>query len=154
MRGAEGVVIALRPLGEAGQAAALAQGADAVAAPGENFVRIALMADVPDQAVGRRVEDIVQRHRQFDDAEAGAEMPAGLGDRIDKVRAQLIRDLPQPVRLELTQIFRRADLIEKRRLGWFVQKASSVPRKGCALDIDGPVYRIADSRPHGARLKP
>ena len=53
MRGAERVVFALRALGEAGQAAALAQRADAVAAAGEDLVRIGLVADVPDRC-GRR----------------------------------------------------------------------------------------------------
>ena len=95
MRGAERVVFALGALGEAGQAAALAQGADAVAPPGEDLVRIGLVADVPDQLVVRRVEDVVQRHRQFDDAEAGAEMAAGLGDGVDRLGAQLVGQLPQ-----------------------------------------------------------
>jgi hypothetical protein len=49
--GAERVVFALRALGEAGQAAALAQRADAVAPSGQNLVRIGLVADVPDQPV-------------------------------------------------------------------------------------------------------
>ncbi len=53
MRGAERVVFALGALGEAGEAAALAQGADAVAAAGQDLVRIGLVADVPDQPVAR-----------------------------------------------------------------------------------------------------
>ena len=51
MRRAEGVVLALAAPGEAGQPAALAQGADAVAPAGEDLVRIGLVADVPDQPV-------------------------------------------------------------------------------------------------------
>ena len=51
MRGAERVVFALGALGEAGEAVALAQRADAVAPAGEDLVRIGLVADVPDQAV-------------------------------------------------------------------------------------------------------
>ena len=51
MRRAEGVVLALRPLGEAGKPAALAQRADAVAPPRQDLVRIGLVADVPDQPV-------------------------------------------------------------------------------------------------------
>ena len=50
---------------------------DAVAPAGQDLVRIGLMADIPDQPVARRVEDVVQRDRQLDDAEAGAEMAAG-----------------------------------------------------------------------------
>ena len=51
MRGAERVVFALRALGETGEAAALSQGADAVAPAGQDLVRIGLVTDVPDQAV-------------------------------------------------------------------------------------------------------
>ena len=56
MRGAEGVVFAFGALGEAGQPSALAQRADAVAASGQDLVRIGLVADVPDQLVVGRIE--------------------------------------------------------------------------------------------------
>ncbi len=95
MRRAERVVFALGALGEAGQPAALAQRADAVAPAGEDLVRIGLMADVPDQPVARRVEHVVQRHRQLDHAEPGAEMAAGDRDRVDRLGAQLVGELAQ-----------------------------------------------------------
>ena len=79
-----------RALGEAGQASGLAQGLDAVAAPGQDLVRIGLMADVPDDPVFRRVEDVMQGDRQLDDAEAGAEMAAGYGDGVDGRAAQFV----------------------------------------------------------------
>ena len=41
-----------------------------VAPAGQDLVRIGLVADVPDEAVVRRVEDVVQRDRQLDRAEA------------------------------------------------------------------------------------
>ena len=50
---AERIVIALGPLGETGKPAAGAQGADAIAAAGQDLVRIGLMANVPDQAIAR-----------------------------------------------------------------------------------------------------
>ena len=50
MRGAERVVLALAAPGEARQAAALAEGADAVAPAGQDLVRIGLVADIPDAA--------------------------------------------------------------------------------------------------------
>ena len=78
MRRAERIVFALGALGETGQPAALAQRADAVAAAGQDLVRIGLVADIPDQPVVRRVEDVMQRDRQLDHAETGAEMPAGV----------------------------------------------------------------------------
>src|SRR3546814_19387009 len=58
VRGAERVVFALGALGEARQAAALAQRADAVAPPGQDLVRVALVADAPDQDVARGVEHV------------------------------------------------------------------------------------------------
>ena len=95
MGGAERVVFAFGALGEAGQPAALAQRADAVAPAGQDLVRIGLVADVPDELVARRVEHVVQRDRQLDHAEAGAEMAAGDRDRVDGLLAQLVRKLAQ-----------------------------------------------------------
>ncbi len=122
MRGAERIVFALRPLGEAGQAAALAQGADAIAPPGQDLVRIALVPNVPDQAVARRIEHVMQGHREFDDAEAGTEMAAGLCHGVDQVLSQFIGDLAQPIGLEPAQIFGSTNLIEKRGFGWLIQR--------------------------------
>ena len=115
MGGAERIVIAFGALGETGQPAAGAQGADAVAAAGQDLVRIGLMADVPDQAVARGVEHVVQGRRQFDDAEAGAEMSAGDRDGVDGFLTQLVGDLPDLLHLEPAQIVRGADGVEKRR---------------------------------------
>ena len=115
MRGAERIVFALGALGEAGEATALAQRADAVAPPGQNLVRIGLMADVPDDAVARRVEQIVQRDRQLDDAEAGAEVAARDRHRVDRFLTQLIGKLAKLTLIELAQVCRDFDLIEQRR---------------------------------------
>src|SRR3546814_11963690 len=68
MRRAERVIVALAALGEARKAAAGPQGPDPVAAPGDDLVRIALVADVPHDLVARRVEHIMQRGGQLDDA--------------------------------------------------------------------------------------
>src|SRR5690606_14347797 len=95
MSGAEGIVFAFGALRETGQSAALAERADAVAAAGQYLVGIGLMADVPYDAVFRRVEDVVERDGEFDDAETGAEMTACLRHRIDHFRPQLVRDLLQ-----------------------------------------------------------
>ena len=73
MRRAETVVLTLGTFGETRKTATLPQGANAVAPPGEDLVRIGLMSDVPDQPVLRGVENGMERHRQFDHAEAGAQ---------------------------------------------------------------------------------
>ncbi len=113
VRRSEGIVGALRAPGEAGQAAPLAEGADALAATGEDLVRVGLVADVPDQPVARGVEHPVQRHRQLDDAQAGAEVAARYRDGVDRFQAQLVGDLAQ-VRLgQLAQVFGRGDAVEE-----------------------------------------
>ena len=121
MGGAERVVFAFGALGEAGQPAALADGADAVAAAGEDLVRIGLVADVPDQLVARGVEDVVQRDGQLDHAEAGAEMAAGLGDRVDGLMAQFVGQLLELLGRKVLQIARKMDTIEQRGFGYFGQ---------------------------------
>ena len=116
MGGAERIVIAFGALGKTGQTAAGAQRADAVAAAGQDLVRVGLMADVPDQAVARGVEDVMQGRRQFDDAETCAEMPARYRDGVDGFLTQLVGHLADLVHLEPAQIVRGADCVEKRRL--------------------------------------
>ena len=106
MRGAERVVFALGALGETGEPAAHAQRADAVAPPGQDLVRIGLMADVPDDAVVRRIEQVVQRDSQLDHAEPGAEMAAGDRDGVDRLLAQFVGELAQLTLVEPAQIFR------------------------------------------------
>ena len=93
--GPERVIGAFRPLGEARQAPARAQSADAVAPPGQDFVRIALVPDVPNDLVARRVKDGMQRHGQFHHAQTRAQMAAGHRNRADGFGAQFIGQLAQ-----------------------------------------------------------
>ena len=102
MRRAKGIVFALRPLGETRKAAALPDRPDAVAPAGEDLVRVGLMADIPDQPVVRRVEDIVERNRELDDAETGAEMAAGDRDGVDQFAVYLQQRRPRLLRGALT----------------------------------------------------
>ncbi len=112
---AERVVFAFRPLGETRKSSALAHGAHAVAAAGQDLVRIGLMADIPDHAVGRRVEHVMQRNRQFDHTEAGAEMAAGDGYDVDQLVAQFLGDCAHLALVELAQIDRLADRVQQRK---------------------------------------
>ncbi len=122
--GAEGVVGAFGALGEAGEAAFLAQGADAVAAAGDDLVRIALVADVPDQLVVGRVEDGVDGDGQLDDAEAGTEMAAGLGDGGDQFGAKLVGEGGELVVGHAPQVGRRLHEVEEGGLWPFRSEMS------------------------------
>ena len=90
VRGAEGVVLALRPLGEAGQPASLAEGADPRAPAGQDLVRIALMADIPDQDVFGGIEQVVKGYGELDHSDPGPEVASGVGDRVDRLGAELV----------------------------------------------------------------
>ena len=118
MRRAERIIFALGALGEAGEPAALAQRADAVAAAGQDLVRIALMADIPDQLVARRVEQIMQRHRQLDDAEPRAEMAAGDRNGVDGFLPQLGGDLARVFFAEFAEIGRRGGFDREAAFYW------------------------------------
>ena len=114
---AEGIVFALAALGEARQAAALAQGADAVAPSGQDLVRIALVPDVPDQDVPGRLEHMMQRRGQLDHAQARAQMPAGDGHRVDGFGPHLFGQLFQLGDVEAAHIGGKLDGVEKRGVG-------------------------------------
>jgi len=95
MRGAEGVVRTLAAAREARDAILLAQHGHLVAPAGEYLVRISLVADVPHDAIFRRVEHVVQRNGQLDRAEIGRQVAAGLRHGIEHVLAQLVCQLLQ-----------------------------------------------------------
>ena len=80
MADAEGVVFAFGARRERCEPAALLDGVELVAPAGEHLVRIGLVTDVPHQPVARRLEDVVQRHRELDRTEARGEMSAARGD--------------------------------------------------------------------------
>ena len=91
MRGAERVVFAFLAARETRQAPPHAQPLHPVAPAGQHLVAVGLVADVPDDAVVRRVEHVVQRDRQLDRAEIGREVAAGLAHRFEQELAQLAR---------------------------------------------------------------
>jgi hypothetical protein len=76
----------------------------------------------------------VQCRRQFDDAEAGAEMSARYRDGIDGFLAQFIGDLPDLLHLEPAQIVGGVDCVEKWR---FAKYGHS----------DIPILQVGTSRP-------
>ena len=61
MRGAKRIKLALAADREAADPPQLAKGRHAVAPAGQNFVWIGLMPDIPNHAVIRRVEHVMER---------------------------------------------------------------------------------------------
>ena len=106
MSHAEIVVFRLAAFGEAGQSAVLAHGVHAVFAACQDFVRIALMADIPHQMVFRRVVNIMQGDGEFDRAEIAGEMAAGGRYRFEQEGAQLGTQLRQFGLIQQAQVSR------------------------------------------------
>ena len=64
------------------------------------------MANVPDHDIAGRIEHVVQRHGQLDDAEPRAQMPAGHRYGVDGFLAQFRRQLLQLLQAESADILR------------------------------------------------
>ena len=103
------IVLALGPLQEPGDPVALPQRGKGVVAAGEELPGIGLVAHVPDDPVGRRVELVQQRDAEFDHAEAGADVAAGHGDALDETVADLLRELRELLALQPLQVGRTVD---------------------------------------------
>eukprot|EP00968_Pinguiococcus_pyrenoidosus_P010154 scaffold803_cov310-Pinguiococcus_pyrenoidosus.AAC.67 len=112
--GAEGVVLGLLHLGEARDAAVLAQRVHAVTPPREDLVRVHLVAHVPADLVVGRVEHGVQSHRQLHHAQGGAQVPPGLAHRIQHLPAQLVRQLLQLAHGQVLHVLGAIHAVQKR----------------------------------------
>ena len=98
---AEGVEGALGALGKPGQAIELSHAVHAIAPSGQNFVGVGLVPDIPHDAIVGGIENMVQRHRQFDDTQPGTKMSPGAPYRVEQVVSKLFGQLHQFVTLQL-----------------------------------------------------
>ncbi len=133
VRGAEGVVLALLAARKSRDAAELAQGVHPAPAAGDRLVRVGLVADVPDDPVVRRVEDVVQRDRQLDRAEVRREVAAGLRDGLDDELAQLAGEHLELGARQATHVGR---VRRWCRAAWS-WTASAGPPQGCRGSLEG-----------------
>src|SRR4051812_40429555 len=96
------------------QTAGLTQRVQAGIAAGQNLPRVALVADVPDDLVARRIESGAERDPQLHDAESGADVAAGLRHDVDQLLVDLVRELLQLLRLERLNVLGTLDRIENQ----------------------------------------
>ena len=93
MAGAHDVVLGLEDRAERREAAVLADRVEPVAAPGQDLVRVGLVADVPEDLVARGVEQAVKGDGELAGPEVGAEVAADLADHVDDQLADLLGEL-------------------------------------------------------------
>jgi len=101
----EGVVFAFHPLGETAETVALAQRAHAVAAAGQNLVRIGLVADIPDSGGRPACRTRNAAHRQLDDTKARSQMTAGHRHHFDQFLTQLVGEIGRTERSSARKSF-------------------------------------------------
>lgn len=109
MRGAERVVGRFAAPRKAGDPVALPQPRHGLAPARQDLVRIGLVAHVPDEAVLRGIEDIMQGQRQLDRPEVRGQVPARAGDRIQDEGAQLVGHVVEFAAVQPAQLRRRID---------------------------------------------
>ena len=112
MAGAHDVVLGFEDRAERREPAVLADRPQRITPPGQDLVRVGLMADVPQDLVARRVQQAVDGHGKLARPQVGSEMPADLADRVDQLVADLLRDLLQLPDRERMQVLRLAYAIQ------------------------------------------
>ena len=102
--GTECVVLAFDAARKTADAAQLLERGHRLAPAGEDLVRVGLVAHVPDDAVVRGVEHIVQRNRQLDRAQVGRQVAAGLAHRAQHEAAQFVGQALEFAARQATQV--------------------------------------------------
>ena len=106
------IVFALGAEEEAVQSAVLADGVDLLAATGEHFVHVTLVADVEEDFVLGRIESAVQGDGELDHAEVRSEVSAGFGDGADEFVADVLGEQRQIFLGHSADVGRAVDAVE------------------------------------------
>src|SRR6266699_2115321 len=95
MTGTVAIVFAFRAQKKSVEALELPHRMKTIEAAGKNLMDVALMTDVHDKAVSRRIEDTMQSNGQFDHAEIRSQMSPSLREDLDQLIAYFLRELRQ-----------------------------------------------------------
>jgi hypothetical protein len=129
----KGVVFAFAARRKRRKAAVLLDRVQTLAPPGQYLVRVGLMPHVPNEAVKRRVEHIVERDGEFNRAETGGKMTAAGTDAMDQKLPQLAGQHRKLGGRYPSQVSRTVDGFEQRiLLGRVGHRQQSTLRRGGA----------------------
>ncbi len=130
VRHAKRVVGALAAHREAGEPVFLANGVKTVAASRDQLVPVRLMPDVPDDLIGRRIENAMHGESQLDGAQARTQVTALLADDGDDLLADFIRKLLELRQRKRFQIARAVDGVQNsmgQRVSFGVRRRAVQP---------------------------
>ena len=71
----------------------MANGTDFIAPSGQDFMRVGLMPNIPDNFIAWRLEYMMQRHGELDHSQSSTQMAAGNSDGINRLAAQIVGKL-------------------------------------------------------------
>src|SRR6185503_6507688 len=91
----ECIVLTFCSFRKTAQAVFFANGIKLIPAPGKYFMPVSLVANIPNQLIIRRVENIVKRYGKFHHAEACRKMPAMHAYHIHDILTKFVRYLVQ-----------------------------------------------------------
>ncbi|MNR58549.1 hypothetical protein D3C85_1795770 [compost metagenome] len=75
-------------------------------------MRIGLVAHIPDDAIVRRVEHLMQRQRELDGAQVGRQVSARFGYRLQHEATQFVRKLLQLATIQPFEVCRRLNAVQ------------------------------------------
>mmetsp|Transcript_32147 Transcript_32147/g.73961 ORF Transcript_32147/g.73961 Transcript_32147/m.73961 type:complete len:204 (-) Transcript_32147:163-774(-) len=107
MSRAERIELRLPPFAETADAVRLTQRGKPLATARQNLMRITLVRHVPNDLILGHVEHVVQRHRQFDHSQTGAQVTARLRHVFQHFPAQLVRQLFQLAQVQALHVGRK-----------------------------------------------
>ena len=108
----------LSDLLESRQTLQLTHARHALAATGQDFVRIRLVTDIPHDAIMWRVEDVMQGDGQFDHSQPGAKVPPRPCDRIQQIVSELLGQFDELLGAKVTQRTQvRRDPVQQGSIG-------------------------------------
>ena len=101
------------PFRKSGNPIVLAVRMENILSASEDFVAVRLVANVPNQQILWRIENVVKCDGKFDDAETRAKMSFFFGNDIDDEIAQFHGQMRQLLPREFSQVIRENDIWQK-----------------------------------------
>ena len=131
MTGSEVIEATLRTLEVAGHPTLLAQGVKVVEPPRDQFVRVGLMTDIPDDTVVVKVKRLVKSKRELHNSEARAEVATTGRHHLQVPLTDLPSHILELSRAESVQFIRMLEISEMHALPTPIQAIYGNQPCGC-----------------------
>src|SRR5690242_16812345 len=104
MAGVERIIFTFFSLTESAQSSVLTKRMELFAPTGKEFMRVRLIAGIPDDFVGRCIQKVLQGNRELDHTQIRSQVSADISDRSDNLLANFLAQCRKSVRRQPLQI--------------------------------------------------